>query len=112
MHKRTLTLLTLSAIVPFAQAGGVADYTRIVGIDTRTSGDFLVTVQTAATGQPACATDHTRFSGSATTDGGKAMLENAIAAFHAGTTIHIEGRGTCDQFGTIESLYRVAQTIP
>ncbi len=99
----TAALLATSLV--HAQATmGWANSVTITGIDVRNSGYFLITLSSPMNGQPACATNHVRMTGDASTAGGKALLSAAYVAYTSQKTLQlVQGTGTCDQYTGFES---------
>ena len=111
-HIRSIALATALAASPLAHAQtmGFVNGGTVTGVDVRVNGYFLVTLSSPMASQPACATNHVRVTGDATTPGGKALLSAAMLALSAHTTMAlVQGTGTCDQYSGYEALLILSQ---
>ena len=110
----TMMIPLLLNIVPslvFA-VGTTNGFVSITAIDVRTDNTWLIDVPSNAVNSPSCVTGsrtpvRNRFSGVMKTEGGKATLQFAEAAFLSGKKVYVEGTGTCSEYAGIESVYRI-----
>ena len=105
-------LCLLGGLLTQQASAGFSNNTSIIAIDVRSNGTYLIDVSQPAVSSPSCVTSqnpevNTRFSGTTTTDGGKAMLQFAEAAYLSGVKVSVEGLNACNEYGGIESLFRV-----
>jgi hypothetical protein len=115
MKKPCLAVLALSVLLtlqPQPAAAGYSTSTLVIAVDVRADGTWLVDIAQPTTNAPPCVTSNsppitTRLSGTSKTEGGKAMLQFAEAAFISGIRITVEGANTCNEYGGIESVLRI-----
>ena len=64
----------------------------------------VVILDTARTGQPACALSNLTYSINVTTAGGQAMLSAIYTAIAADLAVDLVGANTCTEYGNTESI--------
>lgn len=112
MFQRLFSFGVLALACPLVHATqGYAVNATVTGVDVRVGGVFMIAVSPAPVSQPACATasDH-RMTGNSTTADGKALLSASLTAYATGSPIAlIQGTGTCNEYGTYESISILSQ---
>ena len=105
--------LALLIVPQPAQAGATSGFVNITAIEVHVDGTWLIDISQATTGAPSCVTSGNppvtnRLSGTVATEGGKALLHLAEAAFLAGTKVRVDGTNNCSEFAGIESVFRIS----
>ena len=103
-----ITTLLIFAAASMVANAGIVGPTTITEIDTRNDGTFLITTSATITQSPPCVTETVRMWGDAKTVGGKNILAGALTAMASGKSIALEGRNTCGEYLTIESIFRLS----
>lgn len=88
-----------------ALAAGNVIAGKVVNVDVRANGLFLITFNQSSSTPASCVTVANRMSGDASTAGGKAIVATALAAMAASTPVTLaQGLGTCNEYPGIESI--------
>lgn len=101
-------LLAACCALPLLWAGGaqasqaINVHVNVVAPDK--DGKVVIILDTARTGQPACAVSNATFSISTTTTGGQAMLSALYTAVAADLAVDIVGTGACSEYSNTESV--------
>lgn len=111
MAKALLTSLALVSLFSGeARASGATGNTVIVEVAIqRQFGDFVL-IRTAGplVGSPSCYTNaYWHFTLSIGNPGDRELYAMILSAFSAGSTVTMSGKGTCNEFGSIESLQSI-----
>lgn len=95
--------LLLSGLATSTQASQAINvHVNVVAPDK--DGRVIVILDTARTGQPACAVSNATFSINTATTGGQAMLSAIYTAVAADLAIDVVGAGTCMEYSNTESI--------
>lgn len=102
---RLLTLLGFIFLSQNAFCNGNATG-KINSIDTRSNGDFLISISIDTQDRPACvsAENYRRMAGKISLAGNKVLIANALSAMAVKSTVNIIGSGLCTTFPGIEDV--------
>lgn len=105
--------LVLLIVPPAAEAGTTSGFVNITAVEVHVDGTWLINISQATTGAPSCVTSGNppvtnRLSGTVASEGGKALLRFAEAAFLAGTKVQVTGTNNCSEFPGIESVFSIS----
>jgi len=108
MNSKTLLAagLALLSLAPLARAGDILDATLVKIASSKTWGEILfIKTDKSKSGLPGC---HTNLSWDyvmpLTTEHDKKLYALVMAARASQTPVSLNGTGTCDHFGSVESL--------
>lgn len=113
MKSKLLALIIISAVMAFYSLASMANSyvsgAYITAVDVRNDGTFLVSISADIINLPTCATEKNRMSANANSIGGKTLLAAVMSAFAQRKTVEIQGSEVCNEYGQIQSIFRIVQ---
>lgn len=108
MLKKSLACACLVSMAHLAAHAGRVDNVKIIAVEARSDGYFIVTLDTPIAGGPACAAQYpTMMGGNLATPGGRAIFDAASAAYQNASRVYVQGLGTCPDLRVIESFFEI-----
>jgi hypothetical protein len=110
--KRAVSLCSLLALFPLSCFASGVQRTTITNLQiSKAYGDFVfIQVSGVPLGSPACENSGWNYTLSLSSPGDSQLYAMLLTAYTSGALINIEGAGTCNEVGFVESLQTLQLT--